>query len=82
MEEKKLNRRQAIERSIAVVAGSSLPALASNSALAQQLPPPVPLQDDRVTFISTTEAAAWQTGALFKPTFEWDILDLAVSPAS
>jgi glucosylceramidase len=47
-----------------------------------QLPPPEPLNDERLTFVTTTETSAWQSGKLFKPTFNWDMLNLNVDVAA
>ena len=49
--------------------------------MAAQLPPPEQLQDSRITFVTTTETNAWQSGVLYKPTFRWDMLNLNVDPA-
>ena len=43
---------------------------------AAQLPKPQPLNDSNVTFVTTTEAKPWQTATVFKPTFNWTILNL------
>lgn len=48
-------------------------------ATAQQLPPPVPLNDKRITLTTTTSASPWQSGSIFQPTFRWDMLNLNVS---
>jgi glucosylceramidase len=40
-----------------------------------------PLQDDRLTFVTTTESRAWQKGSLFKPAFSWTALNLNIDPA-
>jgi len=64
-----------------IAAGTALSGLVYSSEAAAQLPPPEPLSDDRLTFMTTTEANAWQKGKLFKPTFSWDLLNLNVDPA-
>ena len=55
------NRRQVIRGCAQVAAGVACAGLAGRTASALQLPPPEPLQDDRLTFVTTTEASAWQT---------------------
>jgi glucosylceramidase len=64
-----------------IATGAALAGLSRSTALAAQLPPPEPLQDSRVTFVTTTEAKAWQDGSLFKPTFSWELLNLNIDPA-
>jgi glucosylceramidase len=82
MESKLCNRRQVMTGGARIAAGVAVAGLARSSTLAaQQLPPPEPLQDNRITFVTTTEASAWQNGALFKPTFSWEMLNLNVDPA-
>ena len=58
--------------------------LAATTALirsvdAQQFPPPAPLNDERLTVITSTANSTWQTGQLYKPTFRWEIFDLNIS---
>ena len=77
MKSKLWNRRQLIQTSAQLAAGVALGSL-TKTASALQLPPPQPLQDDRLTFVTTTEAAPWQNGATFKPAFGWDFLNLNV----
>ena len=72
------NRRQVLQSGAQATAYAVLGGLAPKKATALQLPPPEPLQDDRLTFVTTTEASAWQKGSLFKPTFSWEILNLNV----
>jgi glucosylceramidase len=45
------------------------------------MPRPKPIQDDRVTFISTTESSPWQRATVYEPAFSWDMLDLHVDVA-
>jgi len=68
-------RRQAVKGCAQIAAGAALAEVA-----AAQLPSPEPLHDDRVTFVMTTEASAWQKGEVFKPTFSWEMLNLNVDP--
>jgi glucosylceramidase len=42
---------------------------------------PEPLRDDRLTFVTTTESAAWRDGSIFKPAFDWTVLNLNIDPA-
>jgi len=82
MESKLCNRRQVIKVGVRIAAGVALAGFKRRGTLAaQQLPPPEPLQDKRVTFVTTTEASAWQNGVLFKPTFTWELLNLNIDPA-
>ncbi len=80
MESKLCNRRQVMKGGARIAAGAALAALSRSTALAAQLPPPEPLQDSRVTFVTTTETKAWQDGSLFKPTFSWELLNLNIDP--
>lgn len=68
-------RRQVVKGCAQIAAGAALAEVA-----AAQLPSPEPLHDDRVTFVTTTEASAWQKGEVFKPTFSWEMLNLNVDP--
>ena len=79
MATKPWNRRQMVQSWAQVAAGVALGGF-TRSASAMQLPPPEPLQDDRLTFVTTTEASPWQKGATFKPAFGWDFLNLNVDP--
>jgi glucosylceramidase len=81
MESKLCNRRQVIKVGARIAAGVALAGFKRRRTLAQQLPPPEPLQDKRVIFVTTTEASAWQSGVLFKPTFTWELLNLNIDPA-
>ena len=45
-----------------------------------QMPRPEALQDERLTFVTTTAANAWQKGGIFKPAFSWTLLNLNVDP--
>jgi hypothetical protein len=53
----------------------------TSGTAAAQLPAAEPLQDDRLTFVTTTESKARQPGAIFKPAFGWETLNLNVDPA-
>jgi glucosylceramidase len=75
------NRRQAIKAFAHISAGAAVVGTLRHSAALAQMPAPEPLKDDRLTFVATTETSAWQTGALFKPAFNWDILNLNVDPS-
>jgi glucosylceramidase len=55
--------------------------MGSGNAVAQ-MPPPQPLKDDRLTFVTTTEQNPWQSGPVFNPSFRWDMLNLNVDPTS
>lgn len=43
-----------------------------------KLPRPAPLRDDRLTLVTSTEASPWQHAPLYKATFQWDLLNLAI----
>jgi glucosylceramidase len=79
MERKLWNRRQAIKGCARMAAGLGLARF--TQAAGAQLPAPEPLQDDQLTFITTTEASAWQSSRMFKPTFSWEMLNLNVDPS-
>jgi glucosylceramidase len=53
---------------------------ATASGATVQFPRPAPLDDPRLTFVVTTEASPWQKGATYNPTFQWDLLNLNVTP--
>ena len=53
-------------------------AIGGHRGLAAQFPPLQPLQDARLTFVSTTEAKPWQPGVLSKPAFGWNLLNLTI----
>jgi glucosylceramidase len=80
MEGKTWSRRQVIKGSARVAAGVALAELTFRRNAAAQLAPPEPLNDVRLTFVTTTEANAWQKGKVFKPRFSWDLLNLNVDP--
>jgi glucosylceramidase len=61
-----------------VAAGAALAGMIRPRTASAQLPRPEPWKDDRLRFVTTTEASPWQSGAVFKPTFGWDTLNLNV----
>src|SRR5215813_15479805 len=75
------NRREVVQRCLKIAAGATLANAARARTAASQLPAPEPLNDNRITFVTTTETSAWQKGALFKPTFSWEMLNLNIDPA-
>jgi glucosylceramidase len=81
MRRKLWNRRQVMVGSARLAAGMALSEFTCLRNAPAQLPPPVPLNDDRLTFVTTTETSAWQSRRVFKPTFSWDLLNLNVDPA-
>lgn len=81
MEERLWSRRQAIKGGARMAAGLGILQLTHSRASRAQLPAPELLRDDRLTFVTTTEASAWQTGNVFKPTFSWEMLNLNVDPS-
>jgi len=78
MTTKQLDRRQVLKISAGVVAAGLM---GGRRALAQ-MPRPEPLKDDRLSFVTTTEASPWQSSAVFKPSFGWDMLNLNIDAAS
>ena len=74
-------RRKVLQGGLTAAAGAALARGSQSWAAAGQLPPRQPLSDDRLTFVTTTESSPWQKGAIFKPTFEWEMLNLNVDPA-
>ncbi len=55
------------------------------SSATEQFPAPVPLDDPRWACVTTTEAAAWQAGQMYKPAFSFEALNLnvkALDPAA
>jgi glucosylceramidase len=84
MDSKLWSRRQVMKDCARVTAGAAIAGIACRrdaGAAQLQLPPPVPLEDPSLTFVTTTEASAWQNGKMFKPRFSWDTLNLNVDPA-
>jgi len=81
MKTKQWNRRKFLKDSGRVAAGAALAGMVRPLPAVAQLPPLEPLKDERLTFVTTTEASPWQDGAIFKPAFAWDTLNLNVDPA-
>jgi len=75
-------RRKVLRTSAIFATGATLAKSMGPFAAAAQLPAPEPLQDDRLTFVTTTEAKAWQLGSLYKPSFAWETLNLNVDADS
>jgi glucosylceramidase len=75
------NRRQMMKHCARTAAGAAIANLTWSRLAEAQLPPPQLLQDDRLTFVTTTESSAWQDGKIFKPAFGWEVLNLNVDPA-
>ena len=74
-------RRRILQGGLTAAVGTPLANTARAWTLAAQLPPPQPLNDDRLSFVTTTESSPWQKGSIFKPTFAWEMLNLNVDPA-
>ena len=74
-------RRKVLRTCATVAAGTVFASVAPRRAAAQ-LPAPEPLNDDRLTFITTTQASAWQAGSIFKPSFAWETLNLNLDLAT
>jgi len=81
MESKLWSRRHAIKGSAVMVSGLALARFTCSKSAGAQLPVPEPLDDKRLTFVTTTEASAWQKGSTYKPTFSWDMLNLNLDPS-
>jgi glucosylceramidase len=82
MRKKLWNRRQVMVGSARLAASMALAEFPCLRNAPAQLPPPEPLNDDRLAFVTTTETSAWQSGKVFKPTFSWDMLNLNVNVAA
>ena len=82
MSKKQWNRRQVLGNSARMAAGAAIAGLMGGRTAVGQMGRPEPLQDDRIQFVTTTEARAWQTGPVFKPSFGWDMLNLNVDAAN
>ena len=78
MAQKLCNRRKFSTTCVRVAAGAALSGWPARAAAQLQLPPPEPLEDASLTYLTTTEASAWQKGATFKPRFGWEVLNLNV----
>jgi glucosylceramidase len=46
-----------------------------------QLSSSEPIRDKQLTFVTTTESEAWRDGLIFKPAFNWTVLNLNIDPA-
>ena len=82
MSKKQWNRRQVLGNSARMAAGAAIAGLMGGRTAVGQMGRPEPLQDDRIQFVTTTEASAWQLGPVFKPSFGWDMLNLNVDAAN
>ena len=82
MSKKLWNRRQVLGSSARMAAGAAIAGLMGGRLAGAQMRRPEPLNDDRVSFVTTTEASAWQSGSVFKSSFGWDMLNLNVDPAN
>ncbi len=72
------DRRQVLAGSAKVVAG--LTAGAGTSGAMAQFPPEQVLEDAAIEVVTSTEAAGWQKGQAYKPSFRWEMLNLNVNP--
>ena len=82
MKAKRWSRREVLKDSARAAAGAAVAGLLGGRQAGAQMPRPEPLKDDRLTFVSTTEANPWQSASVFKPSFDWDMLNLNLDPAS
>lgn len=67
-----------VASSARMAAGAAI-ASAFRSATAQ-MPAPEPLMDERIAMVTTTAASPWQKSKIFKPTFQWELLNLNIDP--
>jgi glucosylceramidase len=72
----KWTRRQVVKTSMQVAAASAL--AGRMSVTKAQMPSPEALDNERIGLITTTEESAWQKGKVFKPTFQWELLNLNI----
>jgi glucosylceramidase len=82
MKAKQWSRRQVLHGSARVAAGAAVTGVLHGRTMVAQMPQGEPLNDDRVRFVTTTEASPWQSGTALKPTFNWNMLNLNVDGAS
>jgi glucosylceramidase len=80
MRNKSLNRREMLKDSARAAAGVAIAGLMGSKGAVAQFPQPEVLKDERLTFVTTTEANPWQSTAAYKPSFRWDMLNLNVHP--
>jgi len=73
-------RRDLLKGSAYIAAATAIP-FGNSTVASAQMPRPEPLNDARLTLVTTTETSPWQSGQVFKPTFAWDMLNLNVDPA-
>jgi glucosylceramidase len=78
MSPKNWTRRQLLRSGLQLTAATAAASLTRTSAA--QYGPPAPLNDLRLTFITTTESTPWQTAAPTVPTFAFENLNLAIDP--
>jgi glucosylceramidase len=74
------SRREVIRGSAQAAAGVALAGLVRGPHANAQMPRLQPLNDGRLTFVTTTEAKPWQTTPVFKPSFNWTMLNLNLAP--
>jgi len=80
MKTKEWNRRQVLKGSVRIATGGVVSGMMGARSAVAQMPQPEEIKDERVWFITTTEATPWKDGSVFKPTFAWDMLNLNVDP--
>lgn len=73
-------RREVIRSCTQAAAGAALASMVRSSFVHAQMPPLQPLNDSRLTFVTTTEAKPWQSTPVFRPTFSWTMLNLNLAP--
>ncbi|HLJ49908.1 MAG TPA: glycoside hydrolase family 30 protein [Bryobacteraceae bacterium] len=72
-----MNRRRMLSE---CAGGFALAALAPRFASAFQTPSPQPLEDSRYGLVVTTESNPWRQGAILKPAFSFEMLNLNIEP--
>lgn len=80
MSKNDLSRRQMLKNSARFAVGTAVATLA-RSAVGAQMPSSRPLDDGRVSLVTTTEKEAWQPAVPYQPSFSWNQLNLNIDPA-
>jgi len=74
-------RRQILADCAHMAIGGALATVAGGKKALAQMPPAQLLTDERIALVTTTESSPWQSAPVFKPSFDWDMLNLNVDPA-
>jgi glucosylceramidase len=81
MKNSRWNRRQFLSGSVRASAAFALANTLKMPLAHSQGFPLQPLDEDALALVSTTEAHPWQPARIYKPTFDWTMLDLSVDLA-